>query len=1010
MKSSFLRLAVAVVATLLMPLPFLDAQSAPAVSHSASLSYGKLPIGFEANQGQANPQVRFTSRTSAYTLFLTGSEAVLAFPASPGLQNAATFRMQLAGANPNLNPYGADQLPGVVNYFVGSDPAKWRGNIPTYRKVRYPSVYPGIDLVYYGNQRQLEYDFLVAPRADPAAIRLRFAPANKLSLDARGNLQIRDNHRTIAFQKPRVYQHHDRRDQSIAGQFHILADNTVTFKLGRYDRSLPLVIDPILSYSTFLGGSGGDMGNGIAVDSSGNAYIAGTTYSLDFPTTSGAFQAKLVDKIANDQAAFVTKLNPTGTALVYSTYLGGSKASPNGDGLAWSIANGIAVDSKGNAYVVGYTMATDFPVTSGAFQSTLTGSQGGFVTKLNPTGSALVYSTYLAGDRAGWAGAIAIDNSGDAYLTGWTISAKFPTTHGAYQTTYPGAKNETRSAFVSELNPTGTGLVFSTYLGGSGNSNDDGDWGNAIAVGPAGQVYVAGAAFSSDFPVTKNALQSTNKSAAVKGDNAFVTAFNPTGTALVYSTYLGGSGNATTQHGDAAVGLAVDSTGAAYLTGIVRSTNFPTTANAYQVKLPGSLNTFVTKLNSTGTALDYSTYLGGSTAENAFAIAIDPQGDAYLAGLSVSSDFPVTPGAIQSKNKGLASGSPVGYFTELNPSGTELLYSTYLGGSGINDGSGAGDGFTAIALDAPGNVYLTGNTSSADYPITAGAFQKTNNGPLTGGNADYGTGLVSKIAMGIASTTTTLTPSANPQLVGRAVTFTAAVDATTGTATPTGNVAFTIDSALVATKPLNSAGNATYTTSSLAVGAHAVSAAYAGAAAFAPSSSAKLTETISPPPTAAKPTFSPAAGAVPFPQLVTISDATTGATIHYTTDGTTPTAGSTKYSAPISVSSAETIKAIAVAAGYTNSAVASAAYTQAQAAKPTFSPAAGAVTFPQSVTIADTTPGAVIHYTTNGTTPTASSTTYSKAISVTSAETIKAIAVATGYTNSAVASAAYTRK
>jgi hypothetical protein len=408
--------------------------------------------------------------------------------------------------------------------------------------------------------------------------------------------------------------------------------------------------------------------------------------------------------------------------------------------------------------------------------------------------------------------------------------------------------------------------------------------------------------------------------------------------------------------------------------------------------------------------LDYSTYLGGSTAENAFAIAIDPQGDAYLAGLSVSSDFPVTPGAIQSKNKGLAAGSPVGYFTELNPSGTELLYSTYLGGSGINDGSGAGDGFTAIALDAPGNVYLTGNTSSADYPITAGAFQKTNNGPLTGGNADYGTGLVSKIAMGIASTTTTLTPSANPQLVGRAVTFTAAVDATTGTATPTGNVAFTIDSALVATKPLNSAGNASYTTSSLAVGAHAVSAAYAGAAAFAPSSSAKLTETISPPPTAAKPTFSPAAGAVPFPQLVTISDATTGATVHYTTDGTTPTAGSTKYSAPISVSSAETIKAIAVAAGYTNSAVASAAYTQAQAAKPTFSPAAGAVTFPQSVTIADTTPGAVIHYTTNGTTPTASSTTYSKAISVTSAETIKAIAVATGYTNSAVASAAYTRK
>jgi len=1007
MKSALLRLAAA-AAAILIPVHFLAAQTARTISHPASPSYAKLPLSFEANQGQTNSQVRFTSRTSAYTLFLTGSQAVLAFPATPSLHHAATFRMQLAGANPNLTPSGADQLPGVVNYFVGSNPAKWRSNIPTYRKVRYPSVYPGIDLVYYGNQRQLEYDFLVAPQADPASIRLQFAPANKLSLDARGNLQIQGNHRTIAFQKPRVYQHLDRGDQSIAGQFQLLAHNTVTFKLGRYNRSLPLVIDPILSYSTFLGGTSGDYPAGIAVDSSGNTYLAGYTYSLDFPTTTGAFQAKDLDTLTDDQSTFVTKLNSTGTALVYSTYLSGSIPSTGGNGSAWSMASGIAVDSKGDAYIAGYTMAADFPVTSGAFQTTFAGAQGGFVTKLNPTGTALIYSTYLAGDLAGWAGAIAIDNSGDAFVTGWTNSKKFPTTTGAYQTSFPGAKNTTRTAFVSELNPTGAALVFSTYLGGSGNSNNAGDWANAIAIGPAGQVYVAGVTYSSDFPVTKNAFQSTNKAATLLTDNAFVTAFNPTGSALVYSTYLGGSGNATNKHGDAALGIAVDSTGAAFVTGIVRSPDFPTTNNAYQVKLPGSLNAFVSKLNPSGTALDYSTFLGGSIQENGDAIAIDAQGDAYVVGLSVSPDYPVTPGAIQSTNNAFANAAPVGILAELNPTGAALLYSTYLGGSGLNDGSGAGDGFTAIALGASGNVYLTGNASSLDYPVTTGAYQSTNKAPLTGTFADFGTGFVTKIALGIASTSTALTSSANPQPAGQAVTFTATVTPTTGTAAPTGNVAFTIDSAVVATKSLNS-GAATYATSSLALGTHTVSAAYAGAAAFAPSSSANLTQTISTPPTAATPSFSPAAGAVPFPQLVTLSDTTTGATIRYTTNGSAPTASSTKYTAPISVTSAETIKAIAIATGYTNSAVGSAAYTQATAATPTISPAAGAVAFPQSVTIADTTAGAVIHYTTNGSTPIAGSATYTTAISVTSAETIKAIAIATGYANSAVASAAYTQ-
>ena len=925
MKRSELRLAAAVAAAaVLMPVHVLAATPARTISPATSAHYGKLPISFEANEGQSNAQVRFTSRTSGYTLFLTDSEAVVAFHAGGSLHNGATFRMQLAGANPSVKLSGAEPLPGVVNYFVGSDPAKWRSSIPTYGKVRYSSVYPGIDLVYYGNERQLEYDFLVAPQADAAAIRLKFAATNKLSLDAEGDLQIADNSRTIAFHKPRVFQKGDRGDQSIAGQFQLLADNTVTFKLGRYDRTLPLVIDPILSYSTFLGGNNGDSGNAIAVDSSGNAYIAGVTYSMNFPTTTGAYQTKDRDTITDDSAAFVTKLNAAGTALVYSTYLGGAKASSNSGGTASSQANGIAVDSEGDAYIGGFTSATDFPISTGAYESTLTGGQGGFVTKLNPTGTKLVYSTYLGITNLAAVSAIALDSSGNAYVTGWTFGG-FPTTTGAYQATYPGKKNNTQVAFASEVNPTGTKLVFSTYLGGSGNANNRGDWANAIALGPSGEVLVAGGAYSTNFPVSTKAFQGANKAGAKAADDGFVTEFNSTGTSLIYSTYLGGSGNSS-NHGDYVTGLAVDSDGSAYVTGIVRSANFPTTTNAYQARQPGLTNAFATKLNPAGTALDYSTYFGGSNIEDGFGIAIDSEGNAYLTGLTGSADFPVTPGAIQSTNTAVAASAPVGYFAELNPSGSELLYSTMLGGSGINDGSGAGDGLEAIALDGSGNVYLTGNASSANFPTTVGAYQTKNNGPLTGDLADYGTGVVSKIALNIAATATTVTSSANPQTVGLAVTFTATVTPGTGTATASGNVAFSVDSKVVATTALSNGGKATYTTSSLAAGTHTVSAAYAGATGFAASTSAKLTETIQQ--QAAKPAISPAAGAVTFPISVTISDTTTGAKIYYTTNKTTPTAGSTPYTKAFSVTAAETIEAIAIAPGYTNSVVASAAYTK----------------------------------------------------------------------------------
>ncbi len=385
-------------------------------------AYGKLPLSFEANQGQSDPRVRFTSRGNGYALFLTDKEAVLALtkrdaadkkldqkagPGKPSLSPAKdarlnlaktdVVRMELAGASHGLRVSGAEQLPGRANYFIGNDPAKWHSNIPTYGKVRYSGVYPGVDLVYYGNQQQLEYDFVVAPGASPKPVRLRFAGAEKLQLNADGDLKVVARNGEIAFHKPVVYQIKEGRRQPVQGRFAVLAKNTVGFALGSYDQSRELVIDPTLAYSTYLGGSGKDGAGAIAVDGEGHAYVAGAATSSDFPVTGGAF------KKTNNSflfTAFVTKLNLAGSALDYSTYLGGSGGNYSLRNFG-DEASGIAVDASGHAYVAGATYSTDFPVTSGAFQTVnkaaANDESNAFVTKLNTTGSALDYSTYLGG-------------------------------------------------------------------------------------------------------------------------------------------------------------------------------------------------------------------------------------------------------------------------------------------------------------------------------------------------------------------------------------------------------------------------------------------------------------------------------------------------------------------------------------------------------------------------------------------------------------------------------------
>ena len=657
--------------------------------------------------------------------------------------------MKLVGANPNPKIVGMEELPGKSNYFIGNDPKKWRTNVPNYAKVKYANVYPGVDLVYYGNQGKLEYDFVVQPGADPRQIALDvgagLVPAQghpqgvPLRIDGHGDLVVGTDGGEAIFHKPVVYQpptYNELRTTNgggrdlVDGQYVLRGDNRIAFRLSDYDRRRPVVIDPALAYSTYLGGGDADAGLRIAIDVWGNAYVTGSTDSSDFPTTPGAIQstyaggscpqarAPVVLPGLGCGDAFVSKLNSTGSALIYSSYLGGT----GGDqGI------GLAVDASGNAYVVGMTGSSDFPTTPGVFQTTYAGGScpGGncgdaFVSKLNPTGSALLYSTYLGGSSNDGCSSIAVDVSGNAYVTGWTTSEDFPTTPGAFQ----GVNSVRGLAFVSKLNAVGSALVYSTALG----PGCCGTAGTGIAVDALGNAYVTGTTGTvGGFPTTAGAFQTTFGGFP---NDAFVTEFNADGSALIYSTYLGGGGD------DEGAGIALDASGNAYVTGFTNSSNFPTTPGAFQTSLATAFGkAFVTKLNAAGSAPLYSTYLGGSYAEDLDLgpltntvvgdIAVDGLGSAYVTGLTLSSDFPTTPGAFQSSFGGgsCLSRNPCAdaFVSKLNAAGSALLYSTYLGGSRQDIGTG-------IAIDAPGNAYVTGFAKSSNFPTSPGAFQTTYGG------------------------------------------------------------------------------------------------------------------------------------------------------------------------------------------------------------------------------------------------------------------------------------------
>ncbi|MGB9073656.1 MAG: SBBP repeat-containing protein [Terriglobales bacterium] len=796
--------------------------------------YGKLPLSFEANRGQTDARVKFLSRTGGYTLFLTGDEAVLtlrgkkkslpqglkpaSLAASGGTAEAMPFpktihgtssskndtaadrvtgavlRMKLRHVNPAAKVTGADELAGTSNYFIGNDPAKWRANVPTYAKVKYEGIYPGVDLVYYGNQRQLEYDFIVAPGADPRHIQFDVRGAKRIRRDARGDLVLKMGEGEIRWHKPVVYQEKNGTRQLVAAHYAITDKSRVGFEVAKYDAGRPLYIDPLI-YSTYLGGSNYDYGQSIAVDSTGNAYVTGYTGSTDFPTTPGAFQTTCC-------GAFVTKLNPTGSALVYSTYLGGSSS----DG-----ALGIAVDSAGNAYVTGDAYSTDFPVTPGAFQTNFGGGESDtFVTEINPTGSALVYSTYLGGSSYEYGYGIAVDSAGSAYVSGFTWSADFPTTPGAFQTNFGSGGGD---AFVTKLNSTGSALVYSTYLGGSGN-----DDGSGIAVDSAGNAYVTGATGSTDFPTTPGAFQTTCNGGnyCAKYGDAFVSKLNPTGSALVYSTYLGGN---SYEYG---AGIAVDSAGNAYVTGGTYSRDFPT-MNPLQATFGGGQNdAFVSKLNPTGAALIYSTYLGGKQSDYGDGIAVDSAGNVYVTGVTWSGNFPLAD-PFKKNNGGYSSA----FVSRFNPAGSALISSTFLGGSREDRGYG-------IAVDSTGKAYVTGFTLSTNFPVTPGAFQ-TN---LRGGGGAF----VTKIPM-LAATTTALTSSPNPSTYGQPVAFTATVASRLGAPPDGETVTFMKGKTVLGTGSL-SGGSASFTTSTLKVGTNLVRAAYGGDSNFAGSTSPALSQVV----------------------------------------------------------------------------------------------------------------------------------------------------------------------
>lgn len=677
------------------------------------------PLAFEPNRGQAGSAVDFIGHGKGHTLFLDAHGITLVLAGQP-----LTVRMGNSRARPV--PQGMDPGPGTSNYFFGSDPARWQTRIPQYRQVRYANLYPGIDIVYYGSGEGLEFDFRVAAGADAGIVELQIEGAERLDMRPRG-LNIFIGGRSILLKTPTVFQ------ETALGRSHVQArylrrgKNRFGIGLGSYNRAEPLVIDPILSYSTFFGGSGTDYLNAMALDAAGNIYLTGNTTSADFPN-SGAYQSQ-------PGGAFITKLNPSATAVIYSTYLGGLRDSPlNGGG--GPTGNGIAVDRDGNAFVIGSARQGEWPLVN-ALQPVFGGGQyNAVIAKIDAGGSRLLFSTYLGGNGS-VGNDVALDAEGNPIMIG-NAQSGFPTTPGAFQTFPNGGGN---GAFVAKLKASGDALIYSTYLGGSSGAGA-----SAVAVDGEGNAFITGSVSNNGFPVTPGAFQTTLPPAPgiLFPNVCYLSKLNTAGTALLYSTLLGGAGYNNCN------AILVDDQGHAFVTGMTTASDFPVTPGAFQPMFRGRLyctggsncvgrspssNAFITRLNPSGTALVYSTYLGGSGTygggDSATSLFVDAAGNAYVAGSSSSNDFPMKE-AIQSiRNCTLCdtwTSPPDTFLAKLDPTGAQLLFSTYLGGSNS-------DVARAIQLDSTGNILVAGSTHGGseaipfnDFPVTRNALKPSMTG------------------------------------------------------------------------------------------------------------------------------------------------------------------------------------------------------------------------------------------------------------------------------------------
>jgi RHS repeat-associated protein len=670
-------------------------------------TYAQQPLAFVPNAHITDPQVQFLSAGAGYTFFVTPDEAVLSLarPSSPSGRPfgapPTTIRptthdvvgVHLLGANASAAVTGVNELPARANYFTGNQRSAWQSDLTQYSRVRVQNVYPGIDAYYYGTQQgQVEFDFVVSPGASPQAITLDLQGLAGVSLDGQGNLMLQTAGGQLLQQAPSVYQTVGGVRQGVSGHYVLSGPHQVRFQVGAYNPALPLVIDPILVYGTYLGGNGDDQALALAVDGAGNSYLAGVTASADFPVLN-PFQATFTG--VSD--AFVSKFGPTG-GLMYSTFLGGSNMQQ---------ANGIAVDLAGNAYITGSTNSSNFPTTPGAYQTSWggSGSQSAFVASLNPTGDALRFSTYVHGSGSApqvSAWAIAVDAAGTPYITGDTDTASnFPTTAGAAQTTAGGGSSD---AFVLHLDAKGSTLQYATLEGGSAA-----DSGRGIAVDDQGNAFVTGFTASSNFPVPGGFQTSFGGV-----QSGYVSKLNASGSAWLWSSYIGGSGSAS------ANAIALDVANNAFVAGSTATgaTPFPTTAGAYQTSFGGgALDGFVLKVTAAG-SLGYATLLGGSSSDSAYALTVDGNSQVTVVGATQSSNFPTLNPL---SGQGSLQGNSAAFVTTLNAAGSGLLFSSYVGGSADSQAHGVG-------LDAANNIYLAGWTTATNFPVTGNAFQGTNHG------------------------------------------------------------------------------------------------------------------------------------------------------------------------------------------------------------------------------------------------------------------------------------------